>query len=219
MTKKISLAAALFGATMLAGVAQAQTATDASFTPLKAGTFLAHFRVIDVAPLDSSSSISKINGSVDVSNEFAPELDLSYFFTDNIALEAIAASTDHTIKAKNTALGNLKVGDVWVLPPSITLKYYPMPANRFSPYVGAGLDVAFFYSSEAASPLKRLSLTNNAGPVLQAGFDYSVSGPWSINFDVKQIFLNTTASINSNFIKAKVALDPTVIGLGVGYRF
>jgi outer membrane protein len=37
--------------------------------------------------------------------------------------------------------------------------------------------------------------------------------------DVKQIFLNTTASINGGVIKAHTALNPLVVGMGIGYRF
>jgi len=40
-----------------------------------------------------------------------------------------------------------------------------------------------------------------------------------LNFDVKQIFLSTTAKINDGAIRANVDLNPTLIGLGMGYRF
>ncbi len=54
---------------------------------------------------------------------------------------------------------------------------------------------------------------------VQAGFDYNISGHWFANFDVKQIVLNTEARINEGAIVAKTALDPTIIGAGIGYRF
>ena len=37
--------------------------------------------------------------------------------------------------------------------------------------------------------------------------------------DVKQIFLSTTASINNGAIRAKITVNPTVVGAGFGYRF
>jgi len=64
-----------------------------------------------------------------------------------------------------------------------------------------------------------VGLSNNVGPAIQAGFDYALSGPWSLNFDVKQIFLNTEARINGGIIKAKTELSPTVVGAGIAYRF
>ena len=59
------------------------------------------------------------------------------------------------------------------------------------------------------------------GPALQAGIDYNFTGHWFANFDVKQIFLNADAHVDAlgTTVKAKVALDPLVIGAGIGYRF
>jgi hypothetical protein len=55
----------------------------------------------------------------------------------------------------------------------------------------------------------------------QAGFDYNFAGHWFANFDVKEIFLNTSARIGVGAvnIKAKDSLNPLLIGAGVGYRF
>ncbi len=149
-----------------------------------------------------------------------PEVDFSYFLTDHIAFELIAATTRHTITANNTALGKVAVGTTWILPPTLTVQYHFFPHDRFSPYVGAGLNVSFFYGSSAAGgAVTHLSLENAVGPALQVGFDYNVSGHWFANFDVKQIFLTTTAHLNHGAIHAKTALDPLVIGAGIGYRF
>ena len=104
------------------------------------------------------------------------------------------------------------------------LQYHFMPHERFSPYVGAGLNVSFFYDHErrrAPTVTKVLSMDNNVGAALQIGFDYNITGHWFANFDVKQIFLNTTAHINTvlGSVTAKTSLDPLVIGAGIGYRF
>jgi outer membrane protein W len=47
-------------------------------------------RAIGVIPEDNSSSISVIGGHVSATAQAAPEIDFSYFLTDNIALELIA---------------------------------------------------------------------------------------------------------------------------------
>ena len=53
------------------------------------------------------------------------------------------------------------------------------------------------------------------------GADYALGGPWIANIDVKQIFLSTTARATTVLggVVAKTALDPTVVGIGIGYRF
>jgi len=95
-----------------------------------AGTFMV--RVIGVIPENWSSSISAIGGHVNVSSSAAPEVDLSYFPTDHIAVELIAASSRHDIKATGTALGTVDVGSTWVLPPTLTVQYHLMPHQQFS---------------------------------------------------------------------------------------
>ena len=178
------------------------------------------FRAIGVLPQNMSSSVSAIGGRVDVTSTPAPEIDLSYFFTDHIAAEVIAASTRHEVSASHTVLGRVDVGSVWVLPPTVTLQYHFFPHARFSPYVGAGMTVAFFYDSQpAGGAVTKFGLSNSVGAAIQAGFDYDIAGPWFANFDVKQIFLSTEARINGGTIVAKTALDPTVVGAGIGYRF
>ena len=222
--KKYLLATSLLSALALAHLApaQAQTADDAPVGKA-AGTFMVRARLIGLIPENSSSAISgAINtGTVSTSNAVMPEVDFSYFFTDNIAVELIAATTQHDLYADNTPLGShYHVGSTWVLPPTITAQYHFMPHEKFSPYVGVGLNVSFFYgTSPANNAVTQLAMKTAVGPAVQAGFDYNFSGHWFANFDVKQIFYTTTASIDNGLIHAKTALNPTVIGAGIGYRF
>ncbi len=221
MKKTLTLAALLLGTTVMATAAQAETTAESGFVTKQAGQFLVRARVIDVDPQTSTSSVSVIGGKVNVTDQIAPEVDLSYFITNNIAVEAIAASTRHVASVTGSKLsaGKVNVGSVWVLPPTVTVQYHFMTQSRFSPYLGAGISVDWFYNSTPMSGLNRISFTNAVGPALQAGFDYALDGHWSLNADIKQIFINTTASVNSGFVKAKTALNPTVFGVGVGYRF
>lgn len=185
-----------------------------------AGTVMVRVRVIGVIPEDWSSSVSLIGGHVSVSASVAPEVDLSYFFTDHIAAELIAASTNHHIQATGTALGTVDVGNTWVLPPTLTLQYHFMPHQQFSPYVGAGLNATFFYASDPARPtVQKLSLSNNIGGAFQIGFDYNFTGHWFFNMDFKQLILHTTATLNKGAITANTWLSPAVVGAGIGYRF
>jgi len=212
--------ACLLGALALSTVSFAQTASDAPVGK-QAGTFMLRGRAVGVIPEDSSSSTS-VGGRVTTTATPAPEVDLSYFFTDNIAAEVIAASTEHHLHAVGTTVGTVNVGSTWVLPPTVTLQYHFMPHERWSPYVGAGVNASFFYASSGKGPtVTGLSLDDNVGAAVQAGFDYNISGHWFANFDVKQIFLNTTAHLNTVLgpVTAKTALDPLVVGAGVGYRF
>jgi outer membrane protein len=210
------VAATLLAASAVPAAAQSPAAADGKH----AGSIMVRARVIDVIPQNSSSSISVIGGTVRATDSITPEVDFSYFITDNIALELIAATTKHTISGKDTLLGNPKVGTTWVLPPALTLQYHFMPQGSISPYVGAGLNYTIFYNSKAAGgAVTSMALDNNVGGVLQLGVDFKLGGAWYGNIDVKQIFVSTKAKLNGGTIVARTDLNPTVVGIGVGYRF
>jgi outer membrane protein len=209
---------ALVSAVLIGGLAPAQADDTPAF--FDAGSILVRARADAVIPENFSSSISEIGGSVKGTTDFIPELDLSYFLTPKLSVEAIAGSSEHMISAQNSALGpQVDVGKIWVLPPTVTLQYHQQVRN-FIPYAGVGLTVMIFYASQPdhGNGITKVDYSNSAGPALNAGFDYVVAPHWVLNFDVKQMFVNTTAKING-VITAKTALSPTVAGVGIGYRF
>lgn len=215
---KLMAAAATFavlGSLMTAsGAAQAQSD---EFKPKQAGDIVIRARGIAMVPDEETSSNQLTTGGGELNNDYVPEVDFSYFITDNIALELIAATTKHDLKWQNP---DVDLGSVMLLPPTLTLQYHFMPKQRFSPYLGAGINYTFFYD-EKPGAAQSISYDDGFGYALQAGFDYAISGPWSLNVDVKKIFLNTTITTNvgSGPINVDADLDPWVFGIGVGYRF
>lgn len=141
--------------------------------------FQVRVRAIDVIP-DVNSSVN-IGGEVDADYAVVPEVDLSYFFTENIAAELIAATSKHDLNYT----GDVSLGDAWVLPPALMLQYHFTPDNQFSPYVGAGLNYSIFYAEDAASGFTDLEVDNGVGYGLQAGADFWVNDHWGVNLDVK----------------------------------
>lgn len=198
---------------MMAGMAAAPA--QAEFQGKSAGDFMVRARAIGMIP-DESADVSVLGGSVNVDNDWVPEIDFTYFITDNIALELIAATTKHDV-SHSSGLG---LGEVNLLPPTLTLQYHPLPKERFSPYVGAGVNYTIFYNEDApGGAVTSIDYDNAFGFALQAGADYAVADNWYLNVDVKKIFLSTDVSINGGAINADVDLDPWVVGFGVGYRF
>jgi len=222
--KKMILAGCAAAAIAIASPAWAQGMSDAPVGK-QAGTLMVRLRAIGVIPLNSDSSLSVGGdniGKVSADAAVMPEVDLTYFITDNIAVEAIAATTRHKVTAELTGGPDLKVGHIWVLPPTVTLQYHFAPKARFSPYIGAGVNVSFFYGSSTADGFDKLTLNTGVGPALQVGFDYNISGRWFLNVDYKQIFVHTNgkAGITEGpTVKAKSWLNPAVVGVGIGYRF
>ncbi|MBI1363958.1 MAG: outer membrane beta-barrel protein [Proteobacteria bacterium] len=173
-------------------------------------------RIINVDPDESSKT--SIGGEITADSSFTPELDFTYFWSDHIATELILATSKHDMGAVRTTAGNLDLGDVWILPPTLTLQYHFMTReDKFRPYVGAGINYTMFYNNNA-SPQQSTSYDNNFGYAFQAGFDYGLNDHWSINADLKKLYLSTDAKVNGT-VTASVDLDPWIAGIGLGYRF
>ena len=176
-------------------------------------------RMLAVIP-QSSADISGIGGTTDISNAYVPELDLSWFFTKNIAVEAIAAITKHDVKATGTSIGSVDLGSVWLLPPTVLLQYHHPFANGFKPYVGAGVNYTVFFNEDApGGTVTNINYDNTFGWALQVGADYMLNEHWLVNVDLKKLFINTDVSINNGAIKADVDINPWIVGVGMGYRF
>lgn len=209
---------------LLGCLAFSTTAAAATVEGNQAGDTLVRAHVLGVFPEDNSSSISTINGTVDISSRVAPEVDLSYFFTDHISAQLIATMLRPSITARGTAAGDVKVGAVTVLPPTITAQYHFMPKSTFSPYVGAGATIFILFAKDADrgnGVVQELHTDSHLGAALQAGFDYQLGGRWSLNVEINQVFVATHATVVTAIgtVQAKTNVDPFLVGLGVGYRF
>lgn len=178
------------------------------------GDFLVRIR--GVAFIPDEGGTTSAGGSANVDNDFIPELDFTYFFTKNIAAELILATTRHSVKVDGVA----NLGSVRLLPPILSLQYHFMPDNKFSPYIGVGLNYTITYAEDKSSEITAVNYSNEFGYAFQVGVDYKLKGRYSLNFDVKKVFVDTDITVNGGAITAPgIDLDPWVIGFGVGYTF
>lgn len=210
--KKLSKLALMLTVASVAMAAPAM-AKDLGDSYLSKERFQIRARVIGVAPDDDSSV--NIGGETNVSTEVVPEVDLTYFITENIAAELIAATAKHSIS--HSAAGDL--GDAWILPPTLTLQYHFTPDSKFSPYVGAGINYSYFYNEDANPAFTDLEVEGGFGTALQVGADYWLNENWGLNADVKKLFLNIDGKLNNGAVRADIDLDPWIIGAGASYRF
>jgi len=183
----------------------------------------ARVRVISVSP-NESAKIQVIGGDVKISNEVVPELDFTYYFNKNWAAELILATTNHDVKAIGTSAGNIPLGDVWLLPPTLTLQYHLTSLKNIEPYIGAGINYTIFYNADSGAVVNNVKYDNTFGFALQTGLDIDLNKKWFLNFDLKKIFLNTTATVNATTalgatVDADVDIDPLILGFGFGMRF
>ena len=207
------------------------TLTATAFTPALAqsvlagptgyqpGDIMAHVSLLGVIPMNYASGTTLPGFKVHASASLSPEIDGAYFLTPNWSVELIAATTRHNVWVSNGAV-KVKAGSIWVLPPTITAQYHFAQLGPVRPYAGVGLTVAFFYGgSKAADVTKQGGYSTAIGPTLDAGFDVPVTGNWTVNFDVKQMFLVTGTHVDNGAVGAHTTIDPLAVGMGVGYKF
>ena len=222
-------AAVLLATTAVAAIASTAQAQD--FTGVKAGDIVVRARGVAVIPDEKGNVKTAAGGAtgvtVNVGNDYIPEVDATYFVTPNIGLNLIAGTSRHkvTANAGSLGLGTVDVGKVSLLPPTLTVTYHPLPSSRINPYVGAGINYTLFYNEKGANnaPLRaqNTDYENRFGWALQAGTDIYLTNNLLLNIDVKKIFLKTDVTMNSALgaLKSKVTLDPWLFGVGVGYKF
>ena len=191
---------------------------------LSAQNWQVRLRGVAVQP-NEKSEVSLIEGDVNISNSFIPELDFTYFFNKNFAAELILGTTKHDVVDEKSALGDVDLGSVWLLPPTLTLQYHFYPTKTLKPYLGAGLNYTIFYSVDEGSVVKGLDYDNAVGFALQGGLDYMLNDKYFLNFDIKKLFLKTDVNVDATNlasglkIPAEVNIDPLLIGFGVGMKF
>jgi outer membrane protein len=146
-----------------------------------------------------------------VNDKTIPEVDISYFFTKNIAAELIL-----TVPQKQHVYSNgSDLGTFKHLPPTLTVQYHFTDFTGYKPYVGAGLN----YTQITAEKLGAVTLSDKSiGGALQAGVDIPLTKHVSLNMDVKKVYLKTHVYANGADA-GTLKLDPVVFGVGVGYRF
>ena len=222
MKRKMRLAAAAAAMALASGAAtgvMAQTAND--WQVARKGDWTVTGRITDVSSNADDSILTSAGADsgldVDVGNDIMPTLGFTYFLTDNISVEAILGATQHEIRAQGPGT-DVAVHETWVLPPVVTLQYRPLPEARVSPYVGAGLNYMLFFEGQDKNGFT-VDLEDGFGYALQAGADIAVTGPWTLNLDVKKVWFDTEATINGGALPSDVALDPWVVSVGFGRKF
>jgi len=207
--KRNAVVLALAAMGLLAGEAMAQQSP-----------WLVRARAVYVDPANKSDAGTGAlaglpSDTIHVSSKTIPELDISYFFTPNIAAELVLTYPQkHDVSVNFGGIG--KIGTVKELPPTLTVQYHFTPGAQFSPYVGAGVNYTNFSSVDLGDGV---SLDHSSwGLALQAGVDFNIDKQWSINFDVKKVQMRSDLKVDG--VKAStVKIDPWLIGVGVGYRF
>jgi outer membrane protein len=164
--------------------------------------------------LDFNNGQNSLPVVVKADSRLIPEVDFSYYLTDNVSTELVLT---YPQKVDISVNGNA-AGSVKALPPTLLAQYHFGAADAaFSPYVGAGLNLTLFSSRSVLNGGAHIS-KSSVGVAGQVGADFALSGAWSLNVDLKYVMMDTSVYVGTT--KAgKLGLDPWVASVGIGYRF
>ena len=152
---------------------------------------------------------------LNVNNKTIPEIDISYFINKNVAVELIL-TVPQKQTVNSTALGT-DIGTFKHLPPVITLQYHFDNFADFKPYVGAGLNYTQITQVNLLDGGANIN-SHSWGGALQAGIDFPIDKNLSFNIDIKKLSLKTDVFVGGAN-RGVLKLDPTLIGVGLGYRY
>lgn len=160
---------------------------------------------------------------------------VAYMLTDNWAIELLAAAPySHDIALKVAGVGSADIGETDHLPPTLSVQYYFTGLERFTPYIGVGLNWTIFSDESLRSDFleaielpsnTKLELDDSVGVAVQIGTDIAINESWFVNIDLRWIDLDTDATIKipgpdgGRLDIGTVEIDPIVYGVSIGYRF
>jgi outer membrane protein len=196
--KKIVIAVAV--CTFLSGAALAQE-----------GPWLVRARAVslDMANKDATGL------GLSVNNKTIPEIDISYFINKNVAVELIL-----TVPQKQTVNSATLAADIGTfkhLPPTLTLQYHYDLDTGIKPYVGAGVNYTQITQVNLLDGGANID-SHSWGTALQVGVDFPIDKNLSFNIDLKKLNIKTDVYVGGDN-KGVLKLNPTLIGVGLGYRF
>ena len=204
MNKRIKSAAVLLA---VIGMAASGTAMGK-----ERGDWLVRFGGSYVNPDSSNHPVVSVDGA------YSLTFNGTYMMSDHFAVELLAATPfKHDI---NLVSDGSRVGSTKHLPPTLSLQYHFVPANRFSPYVGISANYTTFFSEKTTGALEGtdLDLKSSTGLGAQLGADFFFNDNWFMNVDLRYIDIETDARLDGVNI-GTVKIDPWVYGLHVGYKF
>lgn len=204
-------------AAVMACVVAVPIATSAA----EADPWMFRVRALKMSPANESDPIPSLSvpkDAIHVEDKWFPEVDFSYFFTSNIAMELILTYP----QKHDVTLSGSKIGSVKHLPPTLNLQYHFHPTPTVTPYIGAGINYTRFSDVKLnAGPGLDLNLeSSSTGLAYQLGVDIEVAKNRFLNFDWKRVNIESDVILKSNGSKVShINIDPDLFSIGYGWRF
>jgi outer membrane protein len=180
------------------------------------GPWMVRLRAVALQPANKSDAAPGIPAdAIHVSNKTIPEVDITYFLTQNFSTELVlTVPQEHDVTLSGTKIGTFKH-----LPPTLTAQWHFLPGQTVNPYVGAGLNLTLISDVKLANGALDLD-KSSTGLAVGAGVDFKVAKNCYLNLDVKYVQIKSDVKVAATGAKVTtVKVDPMLYGVGIGYRF
>jgi outer membrane protein len=222
----VGFAAALMGLSATVGTASAHEPSADAWQK-----YFAHIGYsavpYDANGVSSTPYFAIPDANIRLDTSYTAYFDAGYYFTPNFAV-ALSAGYPPTVTAWGTgvfapyALGKVTGGMV-----ELNAQYHFTNFGAFQPYVGGG-PVYFHVFDTKDGALAQFGVRDSWGFNVQIGADWMITKNVGVFFDVKKVFLSTTATGATYFgspvdsilpVNTDVRLDPTIISAGLTLRY
>lgn len=189
------------------------------------GNWIVRARAVYLDSANSNNSALKATlasvgaGEAEINNKWLPEVDISYFFTPNIAAELILT---YPQKQTLSADGAGTLATFKHLPPTLTAQYHftglPMGIR---PYVGLGVNYTNISAVKRSATGEALDLNvkrDSFGLAAQLGADLPIGNGWLLNVDIKKVQIGTDVLLGETKV-GTFKVDPLLVSVGFGKRF
>jgi outer membrane protein OmpA-like peptidoglycan-associated protein/outer membrane protein W len=147
-----------------------------------------------------------------------PALNITYFFTPNIAAQTVLAVPKAKVDVSNGTDENLT--SQYALPLSIIGQYHFFSEAMVSPFIGAGLTRLWLWEDDSDNKFGKVDVDNTWGGLVNFGLNFKIpNSRWVAVLDAKKWWTKSTnAHIDNNKV-GNVTLNPWFFGGGIGYNF
>ncbi|WP_226664711.1 OmpW/AlkL family protein [Microbulbifer aggregans] len=194
-----------------------------------------------------TASVSYNNNSTELSGDFTPPgvtavaedhnvaaFMYDYFVTDNWSVQ-LAAGLPPTVKlsAAGTGADLGQVGEAKAMFPAVIALYNIDLSNKFSAYIGAGVNYTKFVDSKIYDSYETAfggesegKIEDSVGGVFKIGGSYAVNDNWMVDVAYARHWITADAKVTTSTPgigdverSISVDVDPDIISFAVGYKF
>lgn len=151
---------------------------------------------------------------------------LNAFLTDRVSAEFAVWLVDFEANVRSPLVSPFGVGDLEMMPITVTLQYHFNPEGRIDPYIGAGVAYVLFDElsdfPNAGTNLRAIDVDDDFGWVANAGLSFDVTPRFAIIGDVKYVPVDAAATAvfaTGPEQEFDLEVSPIIVSVGLSYQF